>query len=125
MAARLAFIGRFPPSFPSPTRLPSPRHCRPVSEDASRDKYTQKPQLLALLLRNLLYDVIPSSKGLTTNLHGETNNMVAFVLPWLFSDYYFMVKLLVHFPEDGSMSSSLKLIHTTTIPISTASQTPK
>ncbi len=41
-------------------------------------------------------------KGVTTNLYGGTDNMTAFVLHWLFNDYYFVVKLLVHFPVDGS-----------------------
>ena len=40
-------------------------------------------------------------KGVTANLYGGTENMVVFVLHWLFNDYYFMVNLLVHFPEDG------------------------
>ena len=59
------------------------------------------PQLL--VWNNLLYDVIPSSKGITTNLYGRTNNMAAFDLRWMFSDFYFMVRLLVHFPEEGSI----------------------
>ena len=51
--------------------------------------------------------------------------MAAFVLRWMFSDYYFMVLQLGHFPEDGNMSSCRNLIQTTTIPIPTASQAQK
>ena len=51
--------------------------------------------------------------------------MAAFVPPSMFLDYYFILLLLDHFPDDGSVSSSRKLIHTTTIPIPTASITQK
>ena len=57
---------------------------------------------------------------ITTNLYGGTNNTAAFVLRWMFNDYYFMVLIFGHFPDDRSMSSCRKLIHTTTIPIHTA-----
>ena len=43
----------------------------------------------------------------------------------MFNDYYFMVLLLAQFSDEGSLSPCLKLIHTTTIPISTASITQK
>ena len=94
------------------------------SRKASHGKYTQNTQLR--VSHNLLYDVIPSSKGITTNLYGGTNKKYGGVCPcWMFHDYYFLVLLLDHFPDDGSMSSSRKLIHTTTIPIPTASLVQK
>ena len=46
------------------------------------------------LLRNILHDVIQSlPKGVTTSHYGGTHNMVAFVLRWVFNDYYFLVQL--------------------------------
>ena len=77
------------------------------------------PQLLVSNI-NLLYDVRPSSKGVTTSLYGGTYNMAAFIPRWIFNNYYLMVLLLAHFPDEGSLSSCRKLIHTKTIPISTA-----
>ena len=75
---------------------------------------------------NLLYDVTPSAKGpnykqTSTKLYGGKKNMAAFVLHWMFSNYYFMVLLLGQFPDDGCKSSCRKPIHTTNMPISTAS----
>ena len=126
MAAGRAFIGRFP-SLPSPPYLPSPTRLS-ASQLASQERQVvtnARKKLQLLVSNNLHYDVIPSSKGITTNLYGGTNNMAAFGLRWMFNDYYFMVLLLGHFTDGGSMSSSRKLIHITTIPISTASITQK
>ena len=68
--------------------------------------------------------VLTTSKPLT-NSTAERKTWWPFFLPRLFNNYYLMVWQLELFPEDGSVSSCRKLIHTTTIPISTASQAQK
>ena len=96
--------------------------CRQTRK-ASRGKYTQITQLR--VSHNLFYVVIPSSKDIPISTAEPTNNMVGFVRCWMFHDYYFMVLLLYHFPDEGRMSSSRKLMHTTTIQIPTALITQK
>ena len=133
----LAMIGRFP-SFPSPpTTTPRPYYYpitlarQPQSGYSDRARRSRVLRLLpTLLLRNYkaTYSMTsyPLQKGLTTPKtipnYGGTTTVVAFGRRWMLSDYYFMVKLLVTFTEKGSMDSCRKLIHSTTVTISTASR---
>ena len=72
------------------------------SRKASRGKYTQNTRLR--VSHNLLYESYPNQRAqLPISTAEQTNNMAAFVLCWMFHDHYFLVLLLVRFPDDGSM----------------------
>ena len=108
------FIGHFP-------SLPSPAHARPARQSASQPPVKKGE---SRQIHNLLYDVIPSSKDITTNLYGGKYKQYGGVCPVLDVSrllLYGVTTTTSHFPDDGSMSSSRKLIHTTTIPIPAAS----
>ena len=125
--ARQAFIRRFPSSFLLLRCLLLATTGASASSQEMRvaTNYTQHFGSWCWYYYAIYSDFIPSSKGLTTKLYSRTNDMLAFVLRWMFSDYYLMVRLLVYCLEEGSRSSSRQLIHTTTLPISAASQAQK